>query len=139
MYIIKTQQSFDSAHFLGGYEGKCANIHGHRWNVHAEVASNELIQRGQNDGMVVDFSDIKMVLKGLVDSLDHALLIQKGSMRHQTLGCLLEDGFKVIELDFRPTAENFAKYFFDKIKETGFTVKRVTVYETPKNCATYEE
>lgn len=139
MYIIKTQQGFDSAHFLAGYEGKCANIHGHRWEVHAEVASQELLRGGQNDGMVVDFSDIKSVLRGLVDSLDHALLIQKGSMRSKTLGCLVEDGFRVIELDFRPTAENFARYFFDKIKETGFAVKRVTVYETQRNCATYEE
>lgn len=139
MYIIKTQQSFDSAHFLAGYEGKCANIHGHRWNVHAEVASQELLQGGQNDGMVVDFSDIKTVLKHLVDSVDHALIIQNGSMRNETLRCLMEDGFRVIELDFRPTAENFARYFFERIKETGFAVKRVTVYETPKNCATYEE
>ena len=31
MYFLKTEQSFDSAHFLAGYHGKCANIHGHRW------------------------------------------------------------------------------------------------------------
>ena len=38
---------------------------------------------------------------------------------------------------YRPTAENFAKYFFDKFLEYGFDVAEVTVYETPNNCATY--
>ena len=42
MYILKTEQSFDSAHFLSGYEGKCANIHGHRWRVIIEVKTEQL-------------------------------------------------------------------------------------------------
>ena len=33
MYILKTESSFDSAHFLSGYEGKCSNLHGHRWRI----------------------------------------------------------------------------------------------------------
>ena len=31
MFILKAEGEFDSAHFLSGYKGKCANIHGHRW------------------------------------------------------------------------------------------------------------
>lgn len=42
MYTLKTEHSFDAAHFLYGYEGKCSNIHGHRWRVVAEVSSDEL-------------------------------------------------------------------------------------------------
>jgi 7-carboxy-7-deazaguanine synthase len=34
------EQSFNSAHFLAGYQGKCANIHGHRWR------GEPLIQEG---------------------------------------------------------------------------------------------
>ena len=45
MYILKTEHSFDSAHFLAGYEGKCANIHGHRWRVEIEVQAEELAIR----------------------------------------------------------------------------------------------
>lgn len=40
---------------------------------------------------------------------------------------------------FRPTAENFAKYIFDEFKNKGYDVRAVEVYETPKNCARYEE
>ena len=37
MYSLKTNSSFDSAHFLASYEGKCRNLHGHRWTVEVEV------------------------------------------------------------------------------------------------------
>jgi len=33
MYQLTTEHSFDSAHFLAGYDGKCGNLHGHRWRV----------------------------------------------------------------------------------------------------------
>ena len=41
MYILETEQSFDSAHFLSGYKGKCSNLHGHRWRVVARIAMDE--------------------------------------------------------------------------------------------------
>ena len=63
MYTLKTEHSFDAAHFLYGYEGKCSNIHGHRWRVVAEVSSDELETTGQNRGMYVDFGDLKKDLK----------------------------------------------------------------------------
>lgn len=139
MYILRSEHSFDSAHFLSGYEGKCANIHGHRWRILAEVCSEKLIESGQLRGMVVDFGDLKKDLKEIVDNLDHALIIEKGSMRETTLNCLKEDGFRIIEVDFRPTAESFGKYFYNKLKNCGYNIKRITVFETPSNCAVYEE
>ena len=39
MYYLQTKASFDAAHFLWKYEGKCKNIHGHRWNVVAKIKS----------------------------------------------------------------------------------------------------
>ncbi len=59
MYILKAEAAFDSAHFLSGYNGKCANLHGHRWVISAEIASESLISEGQLRGMVTDFGDIK--------------------------------------------------------------------------------
>ena len=41
MYYLKTESSFDSAHFLKGYNGKCRNLHGHRWRVVVEIAAVE--------------------------------------------------------------------------------------------------
>ena len=138
MYILKAQNTFDSAHFLSNYKGKCKNIHGHTWTVHAEVKSETLIESGEYRDMVVDFGDLKKDLKELLDYFDHALIVEEGSMRKETLENIIEDGFKVININFRSTAENFSKYFFDKLEEKGYSVKRVTVFETPTNSATYE-
>lgn len=139
MYILRAEHSFDSAHFLSGYEGKCGNIHGHRWRVVIEVQSESLIDGGQLDGMVVDFGDLKRDVKNMVDFYDHALIIQEGTMRKETLQCLMLDRFKIIEMKFRTTAENFAAFFFNYMKKKGYNVKRVSVYETPTNCAVYEK
>ena len=55
MYGLKTEASFDSAHFLTDYYGKCENLHGHRWRavVYLEVA--DLQADGTMKDMVVDF------------------------------------------------------------------------------------
>ena len=42
MYQLKTVADFDSAHFLSGYQGKCANIHGHRLHVEIEIQAEYL-------------------------------------------------------------------------------------------------
>lgn len=139
MYTLTTEASFDSAHFLHGYNGKCSNIHGHRWTVKIEVSSLVLEQEGHLRGMVMDFSDLKGELKSLADYFDHALIIEKGTMRELTLTALKEDGFRIIELDFRPTAECFAKYIYEHFKGKALPLKQVTVYETPNNCASYSE
>lgn len=139
MYILKAEHSFDSAHFLCGYEGKCSNIHGHRWKVEVEVQSKTLVSGGQLGGMVIDFGDLKKDVKNMVDNYDHALIVEEGSMRDLTLNCIKQDGFNVIEVNFRPTAENFAAFFYKIMKDKGYNVKTTTVYETPTNSATYEE
>jgi len=139
MYILKAEHSFDSAHFLSDYDGKCSNIHGHRWKVEVEVQSGTLVKGGQLDGMVIDFSDLKKDVKAMVDYYDHVLIIQEGTMRGETLDCIKQDGFNVIAVNFRPTAENFAAFFFKLMRDKGYNVKRTTVYETPTNSATYEE
>lgn len=139
MYTLISEASFDSAHFLSGYNGKCKNIHGHRWTIKMEIYGEKLQSEGHLRGMILDFGDIKSMLKELADYFDHSLIIEKDSMRNATLNYLKEDGFKIIEVDFRPTAENFSKYIFDYFKEKKIPVKKVIVYETPNNCATYSE
>ena len=138
MYTLKTEASFDSAHFLAGYEGKCSNIHGHRWKIIVEVSKEELSSEIQTRGMVVDFGTLKSDLRQLADQLDHALIIEKDSLKPLTLQALLEEGFRVITFEFRPTAENFSKYIYDEMQNKGYPVKQVVVYETPENGAAYE-
>lgn len=137
MYILKTEASFDSAHFLSGYSGKCSNLHGHRWKIEIEIESEELVSDGQCRGMIVDFGDLKSDLKELADSFDHAFIYEKGSLKAATIDALKAESFRLIEVEFRPTAENFSKYFYDIMQDKGYNVRTLTVYETPNNCASY--
>jgi len=139
MYILKTSAEFDSAHFLAGYKGKCANIHGHRWKIEVCVAEEALIAEGEKRGMVIDFGDLKREVRALADSFDHALIYETGSLKAATLAALRDEDFRLIEVSYRPTAENFARDFYEVLTQKGLPVKSVTVYETPENCAIYEE
>ena len=46
MYQLKAKAAFDSAHFLSGYKGKCANLHGHRWTIEVIVEQEDLQTEG---------------------------------------------------------------------------------------------
>ena len=85
MYQLTTHASFDSAHFLSGYEGKCSNIHGHRWKLEITVQSETLEQTGQIRGMVVDFGQLKDDIKKLADEFDHSLIIEDGTLKEKTV------------------------------------------------------
>lgn len=138
MYILKTNAAFDSAHFLAGYNGKCANLHGHHWMIEVEAGQENLQESGEKRGMVIDFGDLKKAVRALADAYDHALIYEKGSLKDTTLAALHDENFRLIEVPYRPTAENFAKAFYEALTAEGLPVLRVTVYETPDNCAAYE-
>ena len=137
MYRVSTQASFDAAHFLKDYDGKCANIHGHRWKVEVTLEAETL--SGQERGMVMDFSVVKKLLRKETERLDHSLIIEEGSLREKTMEALREEQFRVIQVPFRPTAENLSRHFYEYMKKAGCPVKRVRVFETPRNVAGYEE
>ena len=139
MYGLKIEHSFDSAHFLKGYKGKCANIHGHRWKVEVFIKKDQLKEEGMQRGMIVDFKDLKKDVKGMLDFYDHSLIIEKDTLKPATKQCLSDEDFRIIEVDFRPTAECFSKFFYDEVKRIGYDVEKVVVYETPNNCAIYYE
>lgn len=137
MYQLTTGHSFDSAHFLAGYDGKCGNLHGHRWRVLLTVQSETLREDQQQKGMCVDFAELKKDLRTELDALDHVLIIEQGSLRESTMKALQEEKFQVVEMPFRPTAENFARYFYELFTLKGYPVAKVEVYETPNNSAVY--
>ena len=139
MYKLKTKASFDSAHFLKDYEGKYSNIHGHRWTVEIEVGAETLEHDTQNRGMVVDFSNLKKDLREIADYFDHSLIMETGSLRQATEDALIAENLRIVKVDFRPTAENFAKYIYDEMTSRGYKVIEASVYETPNNVASYCE
>ena len=129
MHLITSESSFDAAHFLTNYEGKCKNIHGHRWRVVVTI-KGEL-----TNGMLVDFGDFKKNIKDLCDYFDHSFIVEKGSL-DKKLFDLLNKQFVLRVVEFRTTAENFSKYIFEEMSKK-YSVKEVCVYETPNNCARY--
>ena len=129
MHMLTTEASFDAAHFLTNYEGKCKNIHGHSWKVVISIYG-EL-----NNGMLVDFGILKNVLKNLCDYFDHSFIVEKNSLKKE-LYDMLKEQFLIRDVDFRTTAENFSKYFYDELSKK-YNVYEVLVYETPTNCARY--
>ena len=139
MYLLKTESSFDSAHFLSGYEGQCRNLHGHRWTVSAQICGEKLKEQGPLRGMVTDFSLFKDDLKKMTEVYDHALIVENGSLQEATMEAMRAENFHVIIVPFRPTAENFAKHFYKLLEEAGYLVCEVAVFETPNNCAIYRE
>lgn len=131
MNLIKTEASFDAAHFLSNYNGKCKNIHGHRWRVIVEIKGT------LTNGMLVDFGILKNDLKELADFFDHTFIVEKNSLKPELLS-LLKEEFLIREVSFRTTAENLSKYFYDILKKK-YDVTYVEIYETPNNSARYYE
>lgn len=157
MFTIEAEAHFDSAHFLKGYQGPCANLHGHRWRIVAQIGAQALRDDGQERAMVADFSALKRPLKAIADALDHSLLFEEGTLKSTTLNALSEEGFKLVALPFRPTAEALSQYIYHQLKaqlsadlsthgtcDTHGTygipspeLMWVKVYETPQAVATY--
>lgn len=137
MYKLKTESSFDAAHFLTDYHGKCENLHGHRWRVFAYLAQQELCKEGTHKDMVLDFGEFKSALRKLTEELDHSFIVEEGSLMQETLACLEKEGFVLTIMPFRTTAENLARYFYNRLAELGLPVSEIEVYETPNNCAIY--
>lgn len=138
MYTIQAEAAFDSAHCLHGYDGKCAHIHGHRWRIVARIQANSLQTQGNERGMVLDFATFKRDLRTEAAALDHTLVLERDTLRPSTLEALAAEGFGTVELPFRPTAENLARYFFNRLRDKGYAVSCIEVYETPTNCASYD-
>lgn len=141
MFKIKSQVQFDMAHYLSGYNGKCANIHGHRYTLIATLASKKLQKEGQLRGMVDDFSNFKAVLKEIGDIFDHKFILEDNE-EGRTLANKLADmpnNFEIYFVPYRPTAEEMSRDIFNRLKEADLPVYEVELFETPNNSCTYSE
>ena len=85
--------------------------------------------------MVVDFRDIKRIVKAWIDdNLDHRMIL-----RHDDpmVGPLKASGEPLFLLDSNPTAERLAQLLFETCRELQLPVVRVTLWETPSSWASY--
>lgn len=141
MFILKNEIQFDTAHYLSGYDGKCSNIHGHRYRMVVEIASETLHTEGQERGMVADFGNVKAMMKKIADEFDHKLLIEDnedGKLVYDALSKLPNE-FAICLVPYRPTAEEMSRAIYYRIKDAGFPVYSVEIFETPTNSCTYRE
>ena len=137
MYCLQTEASFDGAHFLTDYYGKCENLHGHRWRVVVTIGQEDLQREGTMKDMVLDFGVFKKAVREAAEELDHVFLVEEGSLKPETIAALESEGFNLKILPFRTTAENLAHWFYDKLTAQGLPVTEVEVDETPNNRAFY--
>jgi 6-pyruvoyltetrahydropterin/6-carboxytetrahydropterin synthase len=131
MYSVTKRIDFCYGHRLLDYDGICKHPHGHNAVAEIEVRTDGLDPRN----MVVDFSDIKRVIKGWIDrELDHKMILRHDDPLVAPLQAL---GEPVYVLDGNPTVERIASLIFEKANTEGLPVVRVTVWETPTSWATY--
>ena len=122
VFVLKIVTDFASAHSLRNYPGDCARLHGHNWQVEVSVCSEVL----DDNGIAIDFREIKKHTKLVIKRLDHQYLNE----------------IKPFDV-LNPTAENIAKYFFDEvgllINNKDIKVKEVLIWENPRSAVTYSE
>jgi len=131
MYSVTKRIEFCYGHRLMDYDGVCQHPHGHNAVVEVHIEADTL--DGRN--MVADFGDIKRIVKGWIDrELDHKMILRTDD---PLVAALQKMGEPVYLLDSNPTAERIAQLIYDKSREHGLPVSRVTVWETPTSWATY--
>ena len=120
MYYVTVEKTFDAAHYLQGYKGKCEKLHGHRYRIVVNLEVGEL----DGSGMAYDFTLLKKQLAGILESYDHQCLndvppFDKGN----------------------PTAENIACSIYSRmlpLLKKKVRLDIVAVWESPESCATYK-
>ncbi len=118
MYEITIEETFDAAHCLRNYEGSCQRLHGHTYKAMARFRFDSLDQ----SGMAMDFRKAKQSLRAAAHYMDHQYINDLPEFSVQN-----------------PTAENIARFIYERIRLEHPQVHSVSVWETPTSCATYYE
>lgn len=124
LYQVAAKLQFCGSHRLRDYPGKCQRLHGHNWEVEAAVSGSKTDRLG----MLVDFGQVKEMMNGILDELDHRDLNSLPAFADQN-----------------PTAENLSRYLYERLKErigahdSELKVDWVRVWETPGCSASFWE
>lgn len=113
-------------HRLPFHKGKCKNLHGHSYR--AIVSFNGI---PDENGIVIDFYDMKQIVNPLLEELDHAFVVQKDD--EEVISLLTKMNSKIRVLDFHSTAENLCDFLLNGIAaKCPQNIKSLTVrlYET---------
>lgn len=120
LYELKVISDFAAAHNLRNFRGKCENLHGHNWKIEVVLRGNRL----DESGVVVDFGEIKQVIRELLSEIDHKYLNDLPYFATHN-----------------PSSENIARYLFERLDERlnngDRWIRSVTAWESEDACATY--
>ena len=132
--------SFESAHALEGYDGKCRHIHGHSYRLYVTIIG-EPISDSVNPkyGMVMDFGELKrLVNEEIVDRMDHAFVMRRTDSADE-VNMVLSEGFgNVVLVDYQPTCENMLVDFAELISRrlpAGVALHSLKMHETATSYA----
>ncbi|HVO73878.1 MAG TPA: 6-carboxytetrahydropterin synthase QueD [Ignavibacteriaceae bacterium] len=124
---IAKEFRWEMGHRLPEHFGKCKNVHGHSYKIIVEL-EGEL----NDQGMILDFYNLKEIVNPIVEKLDHSFLVYKGD--EEIIAFLEKLNSKKVIVEFHSTVENIAKYFLDEIAKNKFPANvsslKVKVFET---------
>lgn len=139
--LITRRLEFDAGHRIPNHRSQCRHVHGHRYAIEVTLRGDIIDREGAPDeGMVMDFSDVKAILhEKVVSRWDHAFLVYAKDRVMTDFLATIPD-HRTVVLESVPTAENLAKTAF-RILHGAYRdqygnhlrLERVRIYETP-NC-----
>lgn len=137
---ITKQFSFETGHALYGYDGKCKNVHGHSYKLSVTVIGQPITDTTNvKFGMVIDFSDLKKIVKEeIVDLFDHATVFNQNTPHIELANELKSRGHHVILVEYQPTSENMVTDFAQKIINrlpAGINLHSLKLQETDTSFA----
>jgi len=140
---ITTRLEFDAGHRIPNHKSNCKNLHGHRYAIEVTVTGPIHDDSKSSDfGMVIDFSDVKKIIKDLVvDPWDHAFIVYQDDKEIVNFLNTLPN-HKTVIFPVVPTAENMASQAylilsieFNKRFNHQLKIKQIRMYETPNSWA----
>ena len=118
MIRLTKEFSFESAHALWGYDGKCREVHGHSYRLFVTIKGEPITdQTDPKLGMVMDFGELKsIVAREITDRLDHSFVMRRTPEAEALAESMRDAGKKlylVSELFLRLVEE--ASYLADEV------------------------
>lgn len=111
MRISKYYGEIPMAHMLVNHDRRCQHLHGHNYQLTVTVEGDLITEKGHpKEGMVIDFTDLKELVKPIVDGLDHSTIVS-GDEPVELLNIVTRKAV----LGKRTTVENIALSVFEQI------------------------
>jgi 6-pyruvoyltetrahydropterin/6-carboxytetrahydropterin synthase len=133
MFIITKEVYFCYGHRLMHHTGKCRHLHGHSVKAAISIKQPQL----NPQGMVCDFSEIRDCVESYIDAtLDHNFLLHQDD---PIIPTLIQQNERFLALPEHPTAEVLSKMIYQHVKQQGFNVDQVVLWETASASACYRE